>query len=531
MSKLLACALAAASLLGGQTVVTYRSTVDGSEQPYALYVPKSYDPARRYPVVLSLHEEESNHVVNLKRVFGIPARYGETGWQALNSLAVPRAVDYLVACPFARGTMGYQGIAEQDVYDVLADVKRRYPVDEDRVYLTGSSMGGGGALWLALTRPDVWAAVAPVCPDVFPGTADLAPNALHLPMRFFHGDLDPAVAVESSRQWQRRLLMLDSPVEYIEFPGVRHNAWDFAYKNGVIFDWFDKYRRDANPDRVRLAARDLRYGAAWWVRIDALAPGALALVDAVRSAGGVRVLTQDVDAFTLAATAMAATAKAVTAKAVTIDGAAVRLRPAAALSFTKTPQGWRQNPPPAAALQGPIVEAVNARHIYVYGADDVQTRRYAESAAAWSSNRSRLNLTLPVKSDREVTDDDLDSASLVLFGTPQTNRLVARFAAQFPLALNPGAADYGLLFILPVGKHYILVSSGLPWWAGAEEANRGGYRFAPEPYRLLSTFGDYILFKGSLANVLAEGRFDRRGKVGPEVAEKLRASGTVTVLK
>jgi pimeloyl-ACP methyl ester carboxylesterase len=521
MSKLLACALVAASMLGGQTVVNYRSTVDGSEQPYALYVPKSYDPARHYPVVVSLHEEESNHVVNLKRVFGIPPRYGETGLQAMSTFAPLRDVDYLVVCPFARGTMGYQGIAEQDVYDVLADVERRYPVDLDRVYLTGASMGGGGALWLALTRPDVWAAVAPLCPDVFPGTADLAPNALNLPMRFFHGDLDPAVGVESSRQWQRRLLALDSPVEYIEFPGVRHNAWDFAYKNGDIFDWFGKYRRTTNPDRVRLVTRDLRYGAAYWVRIDAISPGVLASLEAVRSTTGVRVQTRDVDAFTLAGSA----------KAVTIDGTALRLRPAAVLSFSKTPRGWTQSAPGAAPLQGPIVEAVNARHIYVYGAGDPQTRRYAETAAAWSSNRARINLSLPVKSDQEVNDDDLANSNLVLFGTPQTNRLIARFAPQFPLELNPGAADYGLLFILAEGKHYVLVSSGLPWWTGAEDADRGGYRLAPEPYRLLSTFGDYILFKGSLANVLAEGRFERTGKLSPAVAEKLRATSTVIVLK
>jgi hypothetical protein len=134
-----------------------------------------------------------------------------------------------------------------------------------------------------------------------------------------------------------------------------------------------------------------------------------------------------------------------------------------------------------------------------------------------------------VKSDREINDEDLASANLVLFGTPQTNALVARFAAQFPIALNAGAADYGLLFVLPAGKHYVLVSSGLPWWTGAEEANRGGYAWAPATYRLLSTFGDYILFKGSLANVVAEGRFDRSGKVPPAVAEKLRAAGTVTV--
>ena len=134
-----------------------------------------------------------------------------------------------------------------------------------------------------------------------------------------------------------------------------------------------------------------------------------------------------------------------------------------------------------------------------------------------------------MKSDREVNDDDIDGANLILFGTARNNRLIARLAARLPLVLDPGAADYGLLVVVPEGRHYTLVSSGLPWWTGADEANRGGYRYAPPTYRLLSTFGDYVLFKGTLANVLAEGRFDRNGQISPEIAEKLRATGTVTV--
>ena len=197
-----------------------------------------------------------------------------------------------------------------------------------------------------------------------------------------------------------------------------------------------------------------------------MAPGVLASVDAVRSAGGIRVQTQDVDAFTLSGRGEDGDHRWRGGASSSRGGAFVHAR---------RRQGWVQRPAAAPALQGPIVEAVNARHIYVYGADDPQSRRYAETAAAWSSNRAHLNLTLPVKSDQEVNDDDLAGANLVLFGTPQTNALIARFAAQFPIALNPGAADYGLLFILPAGKHYVLVSSGLPWWTGAEEANRGGY--------------------------------------------------------
>ncbi len=509
MLKAFVCALALAGLSAGQTTVTFRSTVDGSAQPYALYVPQRLrdaprDPARKYPLLLSLHEEESNHVANLKRV---SAGDGE----------------YLIACPFARGTMGYQGIAEQDVYDMLADVKSRYPVDDDRVYLTGASMGGGGALWLALTRPDLWAAVVPICPDPFPGTVELAPNALNLPMRFFHGELDPLVPVEVSRQWQRRLLNLASPVDYIEFPNVRHNAWDLAYHGGTLFEWLGSLRRNPNPDHVRFVTASLRYRAAYWVRIDALAANALGSIDAVRTAAGVRVQTQNVDAFTLTANV----------KSLTVDGAPLRLKPGAPLRFTRTPGGWVQSsasaPVPIPAVRGPIVQAVNGRHIYVYGANDPQGRKDAEAAAAWSTTRERINLILPVKADREVTDQDLNSADLVLFGNAQTNTLIARFAAHFPLALDPGAADYGLLFVAAIGKHLALVSSGRPWWTGADEAHRGGYRFAPSQYRLLSTFGDYILFKGSLSHVLAEGRFDANGRVPAGGVRALRASGTITI--
>jgi hypothetical protein len=97
------------------------------------------------------------------------------------------------------------------------------------------------------------------------------------------------------------------------------------------------------------------------------------------------------------------------------------------------------------------------------------------------------------------------------------------------MALSVGAADWGLLFIAPLGRHYALVNSGLPWWTGADEANRGGYPLAPPQYRLLSTFGDYIVFKGSLSNVVAEGRFDSNWKLAPDAVVRLAAAGTVTI--
>jgi hypothetical protein len=158
-----------------------------------------------------------------------------------------------------------------------------------------------------------------------------------------------------------------------------------------------------------------------------------------------------------------------------------------------------------------------------------QRRDIAEHAADWSAPDLRLELNLRVVSDENVTQADIGSSNLVLFGNKETNRLIARFAEKLPLELNPGAADYGLVFVAPVDGHYVVVDSGLPFWTGADAANRPGFGFIGTTYRILESFPDYILFKGSLANVVAEGRFDRNWKVPAADAEKMRATGAVQV--
>jgi hypothetical protein len=258
-------------------------------------------------------------------------------------------------------------------------------------------------------------------------------------------------------------------------------------------------------------------------------------VDARRAAAEVHVNTANVDGFTLKA--------GTPTTRVIIDGSAIRIPPARAsseLSFTHAAAGWRAGLAPVTAkrpgAEGPIAAAVSSRHIYVFGTLGTQApeevearRRVADEAAAWSTTRSHLSLQLTVKADNEVTQADLDSGSLVLFGTAQTNSVIARFQNRLPLALAPGAADYGLLFIFPIGTHYVLVNSGLPWWTGAGDAAGAGYPLAPLQYRLLASFGDYILFRGSVTHVIMEGRFDRDWKLPAAAAAKMSAGGIVTV--
>lgn len=539
----LAAVLTAQVFTPGPQVSTFLSAVDDSDQPYALYLPKSFSPRKKYPLVISLHGAGSNHRLNLRRVFGQGNRPGESDAQATRYFPALKEVDLIVASPLARGTMGYQGIAEKDVYDVLEDVKKQFPIDEDRVYLTGLSMGGGGTLWLGLTRPDVWAAIAPVCPAPPPGIEPLAGNALNLPVKLFHGAADPVVPVAQSREWRRRLTEAGVKVEYVEYPGVRHNSWDQAYKDGAIFDWFARFERVRYPERVRFSSASYEYARAYWVTLDRLTPGRLASIDArFEGKGSIVVETKDLDAFTLVLKGHPL-APAKSRVRVRIDGAEVAVKGGdGRLAFHRTEKGWTAGPGKPEAgekgpgAEGPIAAALGGRHIYVYGtagaADEeeiARRRAMAAQAADWSPPRSRLSLNLRVASDKEIGTEERKEAHLVLFGTRETNTVLARLAASLPAHLNPGAADYGLVYVYPAEGRYVVVSSGLPWWTRLDQARRPGLPFIAAPYRTLQSFGDFILFKGGLDNVVVEGRFDRKWKFPPEAAAKLRATGAVEV--
>src|SRR3954451_14369458 len=107
-SRALLCVLAVAGGLAqvyvpGPQVLTFLSDVDDTDQPYALYVPKQYDAQKKYPLVISLHGDYSNHRLNLRRVFGKGNRTGETDAEATRYWPNLRDVDFIVASPLSRG--------------------------------------------------------------------------------------------------------------------------------------------------------------------------------------------------------------------------------------------------------------------------------------------------------------------------------------------------------------------------------------------------------------------------------------------
>jgi predicted peptidase len=122
----------------------------------------------------------------------------------------------------------------------LDDVLARELVDPARIYLTGLSMGGYGTWDLAIRMPHRFAAILPVCGG---GDERLAARAAPLPIWCVHGDADTAVPVRRSRDMVAAIAAAGGRPVYSELPGVGHDSWTSAYRDGFVLDWLFSQRR------------------------------------------------------------------------------------------------------------------------------------------------------------------------------------------------------------------------------------------------------------------------------------------------
>lgn len=126
----------------------------------------------------------------------------------------------------------------ESIVKFIEHLKKEYNVDEDRVYLTGLSMGGYGTWFTAMARPDLFAAIAPVCGGGMAWNADV----LKMPIWAFHGAQDDVVSPFQSDEMVESLKACGADVIYSRINGIGHNVWDKAY-NKELMEWLLRKKR------------------------------------------------------------------------------------------------------------------------------------------------------------------------------------------------------------------------------------------------------------------------------------------------
>ncbi|HXG60929.1 MAG TPA: hypothetical protein VNO22_06135 [Planctomycetota bacterium] len=220
----------------GDLRLAYRSPVDGTLQPFRVFVPSGGVSGSPRPAVVALHGAGCDENTYFDRY---PEPRG--GGNLFKKLGQERG--YVLVCPRGRGPMaGYEGNGGRDVLDVVERVKLLWGAASEPVFLTGHSMGAHGTWILGTRHPDLFAAAAPVAgipPD--PSAVPLE-RAVSLPVLFVAAARDRGVPVERAREWARRAQRVLKRLRYVEYPDDDH------YSIGVnslpaVFDFFDVCRK------------------------------------------------------------------------------------------------------------------------------------------------------------------------------------------------------------------------------------------------------------------------------------------------
>jgi predicted peptidase len=200
-----------------------------------VFVPRAYDPAREWPLVVFLHGVGENGTDGDRHLaVGLPTALGE----------LP---DFpaLVLAPQCKGPWKWVGEDEQVLLGALEAVKREWRIDLRRVYLTGLSQGGCSTYELAARHPELWAAIGVVCGA---GRPELA-QKITAPAWFFHGEKDPVVPPSGPHRWDDRdtggrdLAKIVPGARYTEYPGADHFIWDRVYGDPEFWSWLFSHAR------------------------------------------------------------------------------------------------------------------------------------------------------------------------------------------------------------------------------------------------------------------------------------------------
>jgi len=212
--------------------------------PYRFFKPEYYIDGKKYPLVITLHGAGERGNDNEKQI--LYHSLATTWAKDENQIKHPCFV-LSPQCPENKRWVEVDWknkIVNQDSFsfsdvlitlmELLNIIKKDFPIDSERIYLVGLSMGGFGT-WELLTRyPNVFAAAIPMSGG---GDPTKAKKIRNIPIWVFHGEKDSVVPVEASRNMVNELNRVNAIIIYSEIPGKDHAIWKQIFDNSLLADW------------------------------------------------------------------------------------------------------------------------------------------------------------------------------------------------------------------------------------------------------------------------------------------------------
>jgi hypothetical protein len=485
----------------------YLSKIDGSVQPYGLVIPASYQPGPSQPYRLDFWIHGRGETLSeLSFIDGVQKNPGQ--------FTPPGAI---VLHLYGRYCCANKFAGEIDLFEALEHAKKNYHVDDNRIVVRGFSMGGAGCWQFAVHYPGMFCAAAPgagfsetadflkvfqnepVQPTWYEqklwhlyDCTDYAVNLFNLPTVAYSGEIDRQK--QAADMMAKALAAEGMELTHIIGPKTAH-AYHPQAKVEINrrIDAIAAKGRDPLPEQVRFTTWTLRYNRSHWVTVDGLEQHwerARVEADIDDENDTFKVTTKGVTALTLTIPPglypFPVNKKAkVVIDGVKLDGPLPETDRSWTAHFSKSGKKWsvvtKADDGTLAkrhGLQGPIDDAFMDSFLMVKPTGQPLNEKVGKWAAAEMAHavdhwRKQYRGDARVKDDSSITDEDIAAHNLVLWGDPQSNKLLGRIAAKLPIqwtaqGVRVGGQSFDASHHVPVlvypnplnPKKYVVLNSG-----------------------------------------------------------------------
>ena len=484
----------------GLVVRAYRSTIDGSIQPYGLVIPESYkfDGDKKHRLDFWWHGRDEK----LSELAFVQQRQTDPG-----QFTPP---DTIVVHPYGRYCNANKFAGEVDTFEVAKSVMRQYRIDKNRIAARGFSMGGASCWQFAVHYPGLWTAAAPgagfaetpeflkifqneeVSPPWYEkklwhwyNATDYALNLYNVPVIAYSGEIDKQKQAADVMQREAKKLGLNFP--HIIGPNTAHKYEPGAKKE--LEQQFDKLMEKGTPkerDTIKFVTYTLRYNTCGWITILGLEKQwERSEVIAHKRDRNITITTKGVTSLNVHLDEFAFTS-------LKIDGQEVE--PISTV-FNKLDgkwtiaEDWLYIGKKSAQLKGPIDDAFMSKFLFVLPTGKPLSKQtgdwvQAEMKHAIDFWQKQFRGKVPIKDDVDVTEDDIQDCNLILWGDMGSNKLIGRLAGKQPakwitvdeptgpkIALRLGDVNYAINKHIPImiypnplnPNNYIVLNSGVTY--------------------------------------------------------------------
>ena len=461
---------------------TFISNIDGSVQYYSV-APSTDHSTKNQALFFSVHGA-SVEAVNQANA------YKQKDWGNL-------------VAPTNRRPFGFawEDWGRLDALEVLNDAKRIYKPDENRIYLTGHSMGGHGTWYLGATYPDKFASIAPCAgyPDLIlyrdsflketlklpmdqlkkmgftekdverlkteyipnpvermikragtpSRTLELIRNYLHYGVYIFHGEKDNVVPTEIARDMRKRLGTFHNDFTYYEYPGGQHWFGNHSVDWPPIFEMFSE-RSKKDPKEIKkiefyTGSPGVSATSNFITIVQQLKPFEVSSFKFSRE-DSVKITTKNVALLKIDAKDLNDTIKKIS-----IDGTALNIKTKEINYFKNISGKWNKASAPALQEKGPhrnggFKDAFRNKMVFVYA-----TKGSAEENE-WYFNRARFdaetfryraNGSVEVIKDVNFNPAKYPDRNIILYGNRSNNNAWNKLLGESPIQVSDNEVRIG----------------------------------------------------------------------------------------